>query len=82
MDTKLTLKLNKTIIEKAKEYAAHNQKSLSRLIELYLTTLVETDKNTDIPISPFVKSISNGIKLPNNVDEKKEYREYLSKKYQ
>ena len=36
MDTKLTLKLDKTVIEKAKEYAESHQKSLSRMIESYL----------------------------------------------
>lgn len=82
MDTKLTLKLDKTVIEKAKEYASNNQKSLSRLIESYLISLTEKNEKSEIEISPFVKSISNGVKLPNDMDEKKEYREYLSKKYQ
>ena len=36
MDTKLTLKLNQEIIEKAKNYAAEKKLSLSRLIENYL----------------------------------------------
>ncbi len=41
MDTKLTLKLDKQVIDKAKAYAAAQQRSLSRLIEAYLKTLVE-----------------------------------------
>jgi len=33
MDSKLTLKLNQQVIEKAKEYASSKKMSLSRLIE-------------------------------------------------
>jgi predicted HicB family RNase H-like nuclease len=36
MDAKLTLKLDKAVIEKAKIYAASHKKSLSGLIENYL----------------------------------------------
>ena len=39
MDTKLTLKLNEDIIEKAKEYAKAKKISLSELIENYLQKL-------------------------------------------
>lgn len=41
MDTKLTLKLNKEIIRKAKVYAKERNTSLSRLIESQLAALVE-----------------------------------------
>ncbi len=36
MDTKLTLKLDKLVIDKAKEYASSHKRSLSRMIESYL----------------------------------------------
>ncbi len=32
MDTKLTLKLDKDVIDRAKEYAASNKRSLSRIL--------------------------------------------------
>ena len=41
MDTKLTLKLDKKVIEKAKAYAASNKSSLSRIVEAYLQSLTE-----------------------------------------
>ena len=81
MDTKLTLKLDKNIIQKAKEYAAAHNYSLSRLIEAYLQSLTTDSVAEDIEISPFVKSISSGISLPQNLDYKKEYREHLIKKH-
>lgn len=84
MDTKLTLKLDKFVIEKAKEYASAHKKSLSRMIESYLKTLIENDKkqpDSDIEISTFVKSMQTGVKLPADFDYKKEYSNYLAEKY-
>ncbi len=79
MDDKLTLKLNKSIIEEAKRYAKDKNISLSKLIESYLERLTVPDKSADI--SPMVKSLSGIVKLPKNFDEKKEYRKHLAKKY-
>jgi hypothetical protein len=39
METKLTLKLDRTIINSAKKYAENNHKSLSRLVEDYFRNL-------------------------------------------
>ena len=64
MDTKLTLKLNQEIIEKAKIYASQKKVSLSRIIENYLNSLTNDSKNDNsIEISPFVKSMSSGKKM-------------------
>ena len=81
MDTKLTLKLNQEIIERAKHYASEKKLSLSRLIENYLNSLTSEKTNNDIQISDFVKSMSSGIKLPADFDYKKEYQEHLLEKY-
>lgn len=84
MDVKLTLKLNKNVIDRAKEYASLHERSLSRLIESYLKSLVEkeiTQSDSDFEISPFVKSMKTGIKIPADYDYKKAYGDYLSEKY-
>ena len=84
MDTKLTIKLDKYVIEKAKDYASSHKKSLSRLIESYLQSLVIQDNSNDeneIKISPFIKSISSGVNIPADLDYKKEYTDYLIEKY-
>ncbi len=84
MDTKLTIKLDSYVIEKAKEYASSHNRSLSRLIESYLKSLViedNTDDKEEVEISPFVKSFSSGIVLPDNLDYKKEYSNHLIEKY-
>ena len=46
MDVKLTLKLNKGVIENAKEYAKNQQVSLSRLFENYLIAITNNNKKT------------------------------------
>lgn len=84
MDAKLTIKLNKNVINKAKNYASTQKRSLSRIIESYLNSLVShsnTGSDDEIQISAFVKSMSTGVHLPVDVDSKKEYSDYLSEKY-
>jgi len=85
MDTKLTLKLNKEVIEKAKEFARIHKVSLSRMIESYLYSLVNKEDSVlekDFEISPFVKSMQTGVKIPADYDYKKAYGDHLEKKYQ
>lgn len=72
MDTKLTLKLNQKVIEKAKKYAFDRQMSLSRLVESYLQSLTSGNNEDEFEISPFVRSISTGKRIPSDLDYKKE----------
>jgi hypothetical protein len=62
MDTKVTLSFNEEIINQAKQYAADNNISLSRLIEFLL--LKVTTKNyqslEDFPISEWVSQVAEG----------------------
>ena len=46
MNTKLTLSLNKSIIERAKRYAKRNNQSLSQIIESYLEKV--TSENPEL----------------------------------
>ena len=81
MDTKLTLKLNQRVIEKAKEYASDKKISLSRIVEAYLQSLTSEKNETEFEISPFVKSIATGISIPTDLDYKNGYSDYLMDKY-
>ncbi len=79
MNTKLTLNIDEHVIEEAKFYAKNNSISLSKLIENYLLSL--TKRNTEeTKISPLVESLTGVISLESD-DYKKEYSDYLSKKY-
>ena len=79
MTTKLTLTVEKSIIERAKIYAKNTGRSLSELIENYLESI--TDYNGDQKVSPKLKKIIGAVKLPKNFDEEKELRSYLEKKH-
>ncbi len=79
MNTKLTIKLDKEVIEQAKIYAKKQNTSLSKLIEYYLSQI--TSKQKKETINPIVKELSGIIKLPKNLDAKKAYRQHILNKY-
>jgi hypothetical protein len=80
MDTKLTLRLNNSVIERAKVYARNNQVSLSKMIESYLDSVTK-EKDKKETITPLVESLSGVIELPVDYDYKKEYGDYIINKY-
>ena len=80
MDTKLTIKLDQNIIEKAKKYAKSKNISLSRMIESYLKAITR-DKIQNEDISPLVESLSGIIKIPDGFDFKIDYTNHLLNKY-
>ena len=80
MQTKLTITLEKSIIEQAKTYAKEKGRSLSELIENYLKVVLE-DNQKDIKISASVKKLQGSIKLPGDFDYKKELAKSISQKY-
>lgn len=85
MDAKLTLKLNKRVIEAAKRYAAGHNKSLSRMIETYLKVLIGKDldeSENESEISSFVKSMKTGVKIPTDYNYKTKRGNYLEEKHQ
>lgn len=81
MDNKLTLKLNKQVIEQAKSYAKRRNTSLSKLIEKYLEFLTSTGKPSEEEITPLVKGLSNDKVLEDKTDYRKEYKKHILKKY-
>lgn len=79
MTTKLTLTVEKDIIERAKFYAKNTGRSLSELIENYLETITQETDNKEL--SPKLKKIIGAVKLPKSFDEEKELRSFLEKKH-
>ena len=81
MDVKLTLKLNETSIEKAKDYVAKKGQSLSGLVENFFNSITTvSDENTQY--SPIVQELSGIISLPDNYDYKADYISHLEEKYE
>jgi predicted HicB family RNase H-like nuclease len=66
MDTKLTLRLNDSVIERAKVYARNHNISLSKMIESYLDSLTKQneEEKKEASITPLVESLSGVIDLP------------------
>ena len=82
METKLTLRLNDNVIERAKLYARSHSISLSKMIESYLDSLTREKKEENkTTITPLVESLSGVINVPLDYDYKKEYSDYLIEKY-
>jgi hypothetical protein len=80
MNTKLTLNLSKHIIESAKDYAKNHKVSLSLLIENYLNSLIKKEEK-DVKVSPLVQSLTGILPTEESADFKKDYYDFLNKKY-
>lgn len=81
MNTKLTLSLNKEIIEEAKRYAKNNNVSLSFLIENYLLKII-SDYQVEIESKgSIVNELSGIIQLDSEDDYKLDHTNYLTEKY-
>ncbi len=80
METKLTLKLDKTVIQSAKQYAHRRNRSLSGLVEDYFRNLVASEDKQQFHYSPLVEELSGVIseKDLNNLS----YTDYLEAKYE
>ncbi|GJM31248.1 MAG: hypothetical protein DHS20C18_02490 [Saprospiraceae bacterium] len=82
MSTKLTLTLEKEVIEAAKKYANEKGQSLSELVENYFKFLTKDSKvETKIELSPKVKSLKGILKVNEDFDYKKILEEEIIKKH-
>lgn len=81
MNTKLTLKLDKNAIERAKYYAQKTNQSLSSLVQNYFNFISEKYEINENDISPVVQELSGIIELDNNFAHKKEYQNHIMEKY-
>lgn len=81
MNTKLTLTIEHTIIEKAKKYANEKGRSLSDIIENYLKVITKEDTIESIDVTPIVKSLKGSFKAPEDLDYKKALTKRLTEKH-
>jgi len=79
METKLTLKLDQSVIQSVKKYAETNNRSLSKLVEDYFKNLI-SEEEPHSHFSPLVEELSGVIseKDLKNLD----YVNYLEQKYE
>ncbi len=82
MNTKLTLTLDKEIIEMAKVYAKEKGQSLSEMVENFFKLVtVSRRRINEKQLSPRVKKLRGIIKTDEIIDYKKILTEELSGKY-
>lgn len=81
MNTKLTLTIEQSLIDKAKKYAKGKGRSLSDIVENYLKVIIKEDTTKVIDSTPITSSLRGSFKAPDDFDYKKELSEGLSKKY-
>ena len=81
MNTKLTLKLNKKAIDRAKRYALKNKQSLSVMVEKYFNLISDKESITEIDISPNVLELSGIVKFSENINVREVYGKHIEKKY-
>ncbi len=83
MNTKLTLHVDKDIIEQAKRYAQDKQQSLSALVEDYFRYLFRREEHSPVSpgISPTVQELSGIIHLDATGDVREDYTDHLLEKY-
>lgn len=81
MNTKLTLTIEQSLIEKSKQYAKGKGRSLSDIIENYLKVIVKEDDIKVIDNTPITSSLRGSFKAPKDFDYKEQLSKGLSKKY-
>lgn len=79
MNSKLTLKLKKSSIDRAKKYARKNKQSLSGMVENYFNMISNNNFANDFEISPNVVELSGIINISENIKES--YGKHLEEKY-
>lgn len=80
MTTKLTLTIEKSVIEAAKQFASEQNQSLSQLVENYLTSVVLQHDQKKHPHYK-VHKLRGIVKAGNDFNEKELLIEALEKKY-
>lgn len=79
MDVKLTLTVDKAVIERAKVYARNTGRSLSDLVEQYLDAVAKEDSNQQL--TPRLKKIIGAVQLPVDFNEDEIRRSDLERKH-
>lgn len=80
MNAKLTLSLDRDIIDQAKDFSRSHHKSLSKLIEGYLRQVLHGD-TAEKQTTPLVAKLSGVIDAAKLGNHKSGYADYLAEKY-
>jgi hypothetical protein len=82
MYTKLTLNIEQDVVENAKIYAKSQKRSVSKLVEEYLSSISLNKKaNENNSLGPITKELVGIIKIKKSVDYKDVLSDALMEKY-
>lgn len=81
MNAKLTLKLDKQVIERAKLYAERRGTSLSQIVEGFFIGLAATEAPRPAKLAGVVGELAGVLAGAEIEDPQREYAEYLERKY-
>lgn len=81
MDAKLTLKLDKEAIDRARRYAERRGMSLSKVVESYFLRLTESAEALREQPTGVVAELAGVLSGAEIGDPKEEYTDYLLEKY-
>lgn len=81
MNTKLTLTIEQTVIEKAKEYAKEQGRSLSDIVENYLKAITKHKDIANSESTPITDSLRGSFRAPENFDYNEQLTKSLIEKY-
>jgi predicted HicB family RNase H-like nuclease len=83
MNAKLTLTIDKEVIEKAKRYAKSENRSLSNLIESFLRQVTHNKVEKEYDIHPEIAALRGSVKVSKDFsfDYKKELQKAKDEKF-
>jgi hypothetical protein len=79
MQTKITLRLEKELIQRAKSFAERTGKSVSQIVADYFASLGTTPPEKDIELTPVVRSLKGALRGTDARIE--DYHRHLEDKY-
>ncbi|MCP4668170.1 MAG: antitoxin [Deltaproteobacteria bacterium] len=79
MQTKLTLRLDESLIRQAKSFARKSGKSVSQVVADYFLLLEEKPKEIDQDLTPIVRSLKGALRGA-EIDVE-DYRRHLEEKH-
>ena len=79
IQTKLTLRMDKSLIQRAKSYSNRSGKSVSQIVADYFALLDDESSREVFDLTPIVRSLKGSLR--NAAVNKEDYRQYLEDKY-
>lgn len=79
MNTKLTLRLDERLIDRAKQHANRSGKSVSRIVSDFFALIETEDPIPGTELTPRVRAMIGSLKGASTTEA--DYRRYLEEKY-